>query len=283
MAEISRTVLVTGASSGIGEATALRLVRAGWPVVATARDPGKIAHLAAAGCQVARLDVADIDGLPAALDAITRQSGPVGVLVNNAGYSQSGALETLPIARFRLQIDTNVVGLLRLCQLVLPAMRAQGWGRIVNLSSMGGRLSLAGAGAYHASKHAVEALSDALRFEVAGFGVGVAIVEPGPVRTRFGEAAVGSMDHVAADGPYAAFDATVARVTANAYAGSLSRYARSPDAVARVIEKSINARRPRPRYRVAWASLFIALRRLLPDRLWDAGLARIYPPPGPVS
>jgi NAD(P)-dependent dehydrogenase (short-subunit alcohol dehydrogenase family) len=281
MADVSRTVLITGASSGIGEATALRLVKSGWPVVATARQPDRLAHLVAAGCQTGKLDVTDLASLPDAVAEIAKKFGPIGVLINNAGYSQSGALETLPIDKLRAQLETNVVGPLRLTQLVLPAMRAQRWGKIVNLSSMGGKLTYPGGGAYHASKHALEALSDVLRFEVAGFGIDVIVIEPGLVRTGFAGAAVGSMDHVAETGPYAALDAAVARITANAYEpGMANLMVRPPDAVARAIERAITARRPRPRYRVAGAGVFIALRRVLGDRLWDAMLRRVYPQPG---
>jgi len=280
MGDVSRTVLVTGASSGIGEATALRLARAGWPVVATARRPDRLVHLAAAGCQTGRLDVADLAALPEAAAEIAAKFGPVGVLVNNAGYSQSGALETLPIDKLRAQLETNVVGLLRLTQLVLPAMRAQGWGKIVNLSSMGGKVAYPGGGAYHASKHALEAISDVLRFEVAGFGVDVIVIEPGLVRTGFADAAVGSMDHVADTGPYAQLDTAVARITADAYRPGMAGWmVRPPDAVAKVIERALNARRPKPRYRVAGAGMFIGLRRVLGDRLWDALLRQMYPQP----
>ena len=281
MPEISRTVLITGASSGIGEATALRLARGDWPVVATARRLESVRHLADAGCHIDTLDVADVAALPDAVAGIADRHGAVGVLVNNAGYSQSGAFETLPIEKFRTQIETNVVGLVRLTQLVLPAMRAQRWGKIVNVSSMGGKITWPGAAAYHASKHALEGLSDVLRFEVAGFGVDVIVVEPGLVRTRFAAAAVGSMDHVAETGPYAELDAAVARITTDAYGRGLANLiVGSPDDVARVIEKALNAKRPRPRYRVAGAGLLIAVRRLLGDRLSDALLRRIYPQPG---
>src|ERR671922_622428 len=137
------------------------------------------------------------------------QDGPIGGLVNNAGYSQSGALETLPIERLRAQFETNVFGLMRMCQLVLPGMRRAGSGRIVNLSSMGGRLTFPGGGVYHATKHAVEALSDALRFEVQGFGIDVVIIEPGLIVTEFGETAAGSLAEVEEHGPYAKFNAEV--------------------------------------------------------------------------
>ncbi len=193
MAEVSRAVLITGCSSGIGRATAEHLASAGWTVYATARRPESIEDLAERGCRTLALDVTDEDSMRAAVAAVEEAEGAVGVLVNNAGYSQSGAVETLSLERLRAQFETNVFGLVRMCQLVLRGMRRQGWGRIVNVSSMGGRLTFPGGGAYHATKHAVEALSDALRFEVRGFGVDVVVIEPGLITTRFGETAAGSI------------------------------------------------------------------------------------------
>src|SRR5213083_1227713 len=197
MPDVSKAVLITGCSSGIGRATAQRLAGSGWTVYATARRPESIADLEAAGCRTLALDVTDEASMSAAVRAVEEAEGAVGVLVNNAGYSQSGAVESVPIDRVRRQFETNVFGLVRMCQLVLPGMRRQGWGKIVNISSMGGRLVFPGGGFYHATKFAVEAISDALRFEVKGFGVGVTIVEPGLIKTEFGTAAVGSLDPAA--------------------------------------------------------------------------------------
>jgi len=279
---ISRAVLVTGCSSGIGRATALRLAASGWTVYATARRRDAIADLEAAGCRTLALDVCDEDSMSAAVRAVEGAEGAVGVLVNNAGYSQSGAVEAVPMDRVRAQFETNVFGLVRLTQLVLPAMRAQRWGRIVNLSSMGGRLVFPGGGFYHATKYAVEALSDALRFEVRGFGIAVVVVEPGLVRSGFAEAAVGAMGPGGAAGPYAAFHEAVARGTREAYEkGPLALLSGTPDDVARTIERAISARRPRPRYKVtASARLLIAQRRLLGDRGWDLFLRSSFPSPG---
>jgi NAD(P)-dependent dehydrogenase (short-subunit alcohol dehydrogenase family) len=281
--DVSRTVLITGASSGIGEATALRLVRAGWKVVATARRQEALAPLAAAGCATARLDVADIPALPAAVAAIAAAHGAIGVLINNAGYSQSGVLEMLPIALIRRQFEANVFGLLRLTQLVLPGMRAQRWGKVVNISSMGGRLTFPGGGAYHASKHALEALSDVLRFEVGGFGIDVIVIQPGLIATRFYETAVGSMEGYRPDpGPYAPLEEAVLGATASATTTrGLARLSGTADDVARVIHKAIAARRPRSRYKVsASAHVLLGLRRLLGDRGWDRFVRRAYPQPG---
>src|SRR6185312_2064110 len=154
------------------------------------------------------LDVTDEQSMRDAVASIEQAEGAVGVLVNNAGYSQSGAIETVPMDAVRRQFETNVFGLVRLTQLVLPKMRAQRWGKIVNVGSMGGRLSFPGGGHYHATKHAIEALSDALRFELRGFGIDVVLLEPGLITTEFGEAATASMAEVelAGEDPYANFN-----------------------------------------------------------------------------
>jgi len=283
--DVSRAVLITGCSSGIGRATAERLARSGWTVYATARSTDSIADLGRAGCRVLELDVTDEESMRAAVASVEHAEGAVGVLVNNAGYSLSGAIESVPLDEVRRQFETNVFGLVRLSQLVLPAMRRQGFGRIVNLSSMGGRLTLPGGGFYHASKHAVEALSDALRFEVQGFGVDVVVIEPGLIRTGFADAAVGTIADRSEDsaGPYDGFNQAVAAATAGAYRNGIGRtLGGGPETVARAIEKAISAGRPHTRYRVTGsARLFLTLRRLLPDRLWDALVARTFPQPKP--
>jgi NADP-dependent 3-hydroxy acid dehydrogenase YdfG len=282
MAEISTAVLITGCSTGIGRATAERLAASGRTVYATARRPESIADLEARGCRTLALDVTDEESMRAAVSAVEDAEGAVGALVNNAGYSQSGAVESISLDEVRRQFETNVFGLLRMCQLVLPGMRRQRHGRIVNLSSMGGKLTFPGGGIYHATKHAVEAISDAMRFEVRGFGVDVVVIEPGLIRTEFAETAVGSItEGTEPDGPYAAFNAAVAAATAGAYEGPLARLGGGPDAVARTIEKALSARRPRTRYPVtASARLLLAQRALLPDRLWDAAVGTSFPRPG---
>lgn len=284
MADVSRAVLITGCSSGIGHATAERLLATGWRVYATARRPESIADLAELGCRTVALDVTDEASMRDAVATVEKDEGAIGVLVNNAGYSQSGAIEAVPMERVRAQFETNVFGLLRMCQLALPGMRRQGWGRIVNVSSMGGRMTFPGGGAYHATKHAVEALSDAMRYEVRGFGVDVVVIEPGLIKTRFGETAAGSIDDTseADDDPYAPFNAAVGAATEGAYEGPLSRLGGGPETVARAIERAISARRPRTRYRVtASAHLILAQRRLLPDRAWDAFMRSQFPTPDP--
>src|SRR5687768_12761420 len=154
----SRPVLITGCSTGIGRRTAEHLAAKGWTVYATARRPDSIADLEAKGCRTLALDVTDEQSMQAAVKTVEEAEGAVGVLINNAGYSQSGAVEEVAMDQVRRQFETNVFGLLRMCQLVLPGMRRQGWGRIVNISSMGGRLVFPGGGIYHGTKYAVEAI-----------------------------------------------------------------------------------------------------------------------------
>jgi NAD(P)-dependent dehydrogenase (short-subunit alcohol dehydrogenase family) len=283
MAETSKAVLITGCSTGIGRATAELLAKRGWTTYATARKLESIADLEASGCKLLSLDVCDEQSMRSAVAAVEEAEGAVGALVNNAGYSQSGAVEDVPLELARRQFETNVFGLVRMCQLALPGMRRQGWGRIVNVSSMGGRLTFPGGGFYHATKHAVEAISDALRFEVQGFGIGVVVIEPGLIKTRFGETAAGSIDEAQArDGAYAEFNAAVAKATAEVYEGPLARLGSGPEKVARTIERAISARRPRPRYVVtASARLALTQRRLLTDRMWDRFLATQFPRPRP--
>jgi NAD(P)-dependent dehydrogenase (short-subunit alcohol dehydrogenase family) len=273
----SKAVLITGCSSGIGHATAELLAREGWTVYATARKPETLVDLERAGCKTLALDVTDEASMTVAINAVQEAEGAVGVLVNNAGYSQSGAVESVPLEQVRRQFETNVFGLLRMCQLVLPGMREQHWGRIVNLSSMGGRLVFPGGGIYHATKYAVEALSDALRFEVRGFGVEVIIIEPGLIVTNFGETAAAS---VQAEGPYTEFNRKVASLTENAYHGPMAKLGSGPETVARTIAGALKADHPKPRYPVtASAHLLINQRRLMPDRLWDLAMRTQFPTP----
>jgi NAD(P)-dependent dehydrogenase (short-subunit alcohol dehydrogenase family) len=275
----SKVVLITGASSGIGAATAERLARAGHNVYATARHVAALKSLEALGCKALALDEASI---VAAVAEVVEREGTIGALVNNAGYSQSGALEPMAISAVRKQFETNVFGLLRLTQEVLPIMRKARAGRVVNLSSMGGKLTFPGGGAYHATKYAVEALSDALRFEVRGFGIDVVIVQPGLIRSGFADAAIGAIDQSNRIDPYAAFDVAVAKATREVYhKGALAKLGGEPDDVAKVIENALAATKPKARYTVtASAKMMLAQRAMMPDSLWDAFLRQNFPTPG---
>ncbi len=286
MAEgVSRAVLITGCSTGIGRATAEWLARRGLPVYATARQPTAIEDLAESGCRTLRLDVTDEASMREVVDAIEREHGAVGTLVNNAGYGLEGAVEELPLGELRRQFETNLFGPTRLVQLVAPGMRRQRWGRIVNVSSVGGRITTPGNGAYHASKHALEALSDVLRFELRGFGIDVVLLEPGAIATRWVQTAVQSLrERLDEEGPYAEFSLGVAARMHSAHEGLLGLLARPPEVVARVVEHIVRCERPRTRYAVpAPTRLFIALHAWLPDRAWDALMRRMFPSPGAGS
>jgi NADP-dependent 3-hydroxy acid dehydrogenase YdfG len=275
----SKAVLITGCSSGIGHATAERLNKEGWTVYATARRPETLEELKSQGCETLALDVTDEASMSAAVAAVKDKEGAVGVLVNNAGYSQSGAVESVPLDQIRRQFETNVFGLIRMCQLVLPGMREQRWGKIVNIGSMGGRLTFPGGGIYHATKYSIEALSDALRFETRGFGVDVILIEPGLIVTNFGDVASASVDET---GAYADFNRKVARLTEGVYKGPMSKLGGGPEAVAKSIANALNSKHPRSRYAVTpSAHLMITQRRLTPDRVWDLMMRTQYPTPKP--
>jgi short-subunit dehydrogenase len=216
--------------------------------------------------------------MTAAVAAVEKVDGAVGVLVNNAGFGLHGAVETTTIEDARIQFETNFFGLATLTKLVMPGMRAQGWGKIVNLSSMGGKFTLPGGAFYHASKHAVEAFSDALRLELRSFGVDVMIIEPGLIKTSFGDTAINSVSGTEVDdGPYGLFNQKVMLKINDAYRGGMLSSAASPRSVARVIDRAISASHPRTRYPVtAGARILMMARRVLPDRAFDSLVARQY-------
>ena len=281
VADVSKAVLITGCSTGIGRATAERLAAGGHTVYATARRLESVSDLEARGCRTLALDVTDEGSMEAAVATVEQAEGAVGALVNNAGYSQSGAVESVTLRDVRAQFETNVFGLIRMSQLVLPGMRGQGWGRIVNVGSMGGKLTFPGGGVYHATKYAVEAISDAMRFEVKGFGVDVALIEPGFIKTDFAAAAVGALHSGTVDeGPYGAFNQAVAASTVGAYEGPTAKLGGGPESVAKAIEKAITSSHPRARYPVTpSARLMLAQRALFSDRMWDSFVGTQFPRP----
>lgn len=270
-------VLITGCSSGIGEATARAFLAAGHTVYATARRPETLTALGAAGARTLALDVTSEESMTKAVAAVEAEHGSVGVLVNNAGYGEYGTVEEVPLDRVRRQFETNVYGATRMAQLVLPGMRRAGRGRIVNVGSMGGRLTFPAGGFYHASKHALEALTDALRFEVAPFGIGVALIEPGLIRTAFGSTAAGTLASTRPEftGPYAGLNRAADKVMADSYSNTLMSAA--PESVASAVLRAATAARPRHRYVITPAArVLINLRRLGGSRLWDAVLRRQF-------
>lgn len=266
-----KSVLVTGATSGIGEATAIELARRGHQVFATARRTERLAALADNHPHVIpiSMDVTDGDSVTAAVNQITQlQPTGVDVLINNAGLMLAGPVETTSDEEARRQFDTNVFGLLNVTRAILPGMRGRGAGRIINISSILGRTTVPASGLYSASKHAVEALSDALRAELRPFGIDVVIVEPGFINTELG-------DHMttaepANGNPYAALTAGFTSFLQQRIAGGAD-----PARLARLLARVTEARRTRTRYLFPSSSrLVIGLSALTPDRLTDRALLR---------
>lgn len=266
--------LVTGASSGIGKEAVLRLQAAGFTVHAVARRTDRMQDLAAQGVHVLRMDLTDEESMRTGVEQVLATSGRVDVLVNNAGYGSFGALEDVPIDEARNQFEVNVFGLARLTQLLLPSMRANGRGRVINISSIGGTIYEPLGSWYHATKFAVEGLSDSLRVELAPFGIDVVLVQPGAIRTEWGGIARDSLLETSGQGAYAAHALSVGRVLTGAYRSGV---ASEPSAVGRAVVRAATARRPRTRYPVGrGAATIMRARRLLPDRLFDALLTRTY-------
>lgn len=268
--------LVTGASSGIGEATAVELARRGFTVFGVARRLDRMSGLAAHGVHVFEMDVTDDASITSGVERIVREQGRIDVLVNNAGYGSYGALEDVPIEEARRQFEVNVFGLARLTQLVLPHMRAQRTGRIINVSSIGGKFYEPLGAWYHATKFAVEGLSDSLRLELKPHGIHVVVIEPGTIRTEWGGIAS---------------ESAIARSGGTAYGRQAERLAKvydladrpgvgaSPRVVALAIAEAATARRPRIRYAVPFgAKAILVVRRILTDRAFDWLILRAYGP-----
>jgi NAD(P)-dependent dehydrogenase (short-subunit alcohol dehydrogenase family) len=265
--------LVTGGSSGIGEATARGLEDAGFTTYAVARRTDKLAPLEADGVRTFAMDVTDDASMSAGIERIIGEHGRIDVLVNNAGYGSYGAVEDVPIDEARRQFEVNVFGLARLVQLVTPHMRAQGSGRIVNISSIGGKFYEPLGAWYHATKFAVEGFSDSLRLELAPFGIDVVIIEPGPIRTEWNTISRDSLVETSRGGAYADRAERVRGVMERGDGPTMS----GPDVVARKIVKAATTRRPKARYPVGrGAGSIVLARRLLPDGVMDAAIGRVY-------
>jgi NAD(P)-dependent dehydrogenase (short-subunit alcohol dehydrogenase family) len=262
-------VVITGCSSGIGNATARRFRDADWTVYATSRDPNDLAALADRGCRVAALDVTDPDAVERVIDRIHEECGRLDCLVNNAGFGQYGAVEDVPTERLHAQFDVNVYGPHRLVRAVLPHMRERGTGTIVNVSSVVGRLAFALGGPYCASKHALDALTEALRQELDGTGVSAVAIEPGPVSTGFTDRAGAETDAVERTAAYADLyrifeDAKTTRGGGPA--------AIAPERVAGAIVSAAAANDPPARMPVGLFARVLLAGRYLPAPLRDLGV-----------
>ncbi|QDH17223.1 oxidoreductase [Swingsia samuiensis] len=267
-----RIALVTGASSGIGEATALALHKQGYIVYAAARRLDRMTHLAKEGIRILSMDITDEASIKDGVEAIIAGAGRIDVLVNNAGYGSYGAIEDVSMEEARSQFEVNIFGAMRLIQLILPTMRAQRSGTIVNITSMGGKIYTPLGGWYHGTKFALEALSDCLRMEVEPFGINVVVIEPGGIKTEWGGIAAKKLRETSEQGVYQRQAQAVAHSLQNeANAKLLS----SPEVIANTIVKAVSIRKPKTRYAVGFgAKPLIFLRALLSDRCFDSLIRR---------
>lgn len=263
----AKVSLVTGASSGIGEVTALNLKALGHTVYAAARRVDRMQRLVQAGIHVLAMDVTDDASMQAGIQQIITQSGRLDVLVNNAGYGSYGALEDISPEEARAQFDVNIFGAVRLIQLALPHMRAQRTGTIINITSVGGKVYTPMGGWYHGTKFALEAISDCLRLEVKPFGINVVVVEPGGIKTEWGGIAARRLREVSGSGPYG----PQAEAMAESMVGEANNKRLSPpQVIADTISKAASASRPKPRYAAGFsAKPMIFMRWLLSDRAFD--------------
>ena len=268
----NEVALVTGGSSGIGEATALRLQELGYTTYAAARRVERMEHLTMSGIRPLAMDVTDDESMQSGVEQILAEEGRIDVLVNAAGYGSYGALEDVPLSEARNQVEVNLFGAARLTQLVLPRMRDQRSGTIVNITSMGGKIYTPLGAWYHATKHALEALSDCLRMELKSFGIDVVVIEPGGIRTEWPGIAAEKVRAVSGTGPYAPQGNAVADSLASE---STRRRSSPPELIARTIGKAVTARRPKTRYAAGYgAKPMIFLHDVLPDRAFDAFIRR---------
>lgn len=259
---MSKTVLITGASSGMGKETAKMLLADGYTVFAAARRIERMADLEELGATAISMDISKDDEIVAAVEKIKAQSGGVDVLINNAGFGSYGAMEDTTLEDARYQFEVNLFGLARLTQLVLPGMREKKAGRIINISSMGGKIYTPLGSWYHATKHALEGWSDCLRIEVSPFGIDVVIIEPGAIDTEWSGIMVDQMMERSGDGPYA--DQAKRMADAADDGGS------PVSVIADVIVKSVQAKQPKTRYAAGkYARQLLTLRKLVSDRTFD--------------
>ena len=265
---MKRIVLVTGASSGIGRATTLKLLNEGYCVYASARNLARLESLAANGAKILELDVTQDQSMQAIVDRIIRECGRLDILINNAGYGSYGALEDVPLNEARHQFEVNLFGLGRLTQLVLPHMRKHSFGKIVNITSVGGKIYEPLGSWYHATKFALEGFSDCLRLELKPFGIDVIIIEPGPIKTEWGAIAIEKLMKTSGHTAYEEAAEAGAKLLALA---SDETVASEPEVVANAIAKAIKAKQPKARYPVGNGARFlVTFRKFASDTMMDA-------------
>ena len=269
----TKVILITGASSGIGYDAAARLARQGHRVYGAARRLERMEPLKEFGVIPVQMDVTDETSMVKGIQGIMESEGRIDVLVNNAGYGYLGAIENVALAEARRQLEVNLFGLARLTQLVLPHMREQHSGRIINVSSIAGKAVLLFGGWYNVSKYAVEAFSDALRIETKPFSIKVSLIEPSGIKTDWGLIAADNLETSSKDTAYEEPALKMAEAMRWAYTSNLLSL---PQCIGKAIAKAATARRPRTRYRAgAGASTFVALHAMMPTRWWDRLVSKL--------
>lgn len=262
-----QVILITGASSGMGKHAALKLIKEGHIVYGAARRVEKMQDLTEAGGHALKLDIINEADCRAVVDQIIAEQGHIDVLVNNAGYAIYGAIEDTSIEDARRQFDVNIFGLAQLTKMVLPHMRQQRSGKIINMSSMGGKMYTPLGAWYHATKHALEGWSDCLRLEVKQFGIDVVIIEPGGINTEFGEVMLEPLLKRSSEGPYANMTETIVRSVNDMYQNQKGS---DPSVITNFIVKAIHSRKPKTRYRGGYmAKPAVFIRTFLGDKAWD--------------
>jgi short-subunit dehydrogenase len=268
----TKVALVTGASSGIGKATVRKLLQEGFIVYGAARRIERMLDLEREGAKAVALDLTEDASIKHVVDQVMNERSHIDVLVNNAGYGSYGAIEDVPLEEGRRQFEVNLFGLARITQLVLPHMRKNNYGKIVNITSMGGKIYTPLGGWYHATKHALEGFSDCLRNEVSSFGIDVVIVEPGAIKTEWGEIAIDGMVKTSGEGAYADLTHKTANLFKKTYADP---NASDPDVVAKVIVKAVTVKKPKTRYVIGhMAAPYLFMRKVLSDRAFDCLLGK---------
>lgn len=263
---MKKVVLITGASSGIGRESVVKYLEKGFKVYAAARRVELMDDLKQKGAEIVQMDVTDEESITSGIGGILSKDAKIDVLVNNAGYGSYGAVEDVPLEEAKRQFEVNVFGLAKLVQLVLPGMRKQNSGKIINVSSIGGKIYSQFGAWYHATKHALEGFSDCLRLELKPFNIDVVVVQPGLIQTEWGDIAVEKLNSVSGNGPYMKDCKRVSESMKKMYATTGSH----PSVVAKIILKAGMAKKPRTRYAVGqFAKPFLFLRSILTDRQFD--------------
>lgn len=268
-----KIVLITGVSSGMGKETALLLAKEGYRVYGTARNTEHMKDLEKAGVSLLSIDVTDEESMSSGIQKLLQAEGRVDILINNAGYGSYGAIEDVDLSEARHQFEVNLFGLARMIQLVLPSMRENRYGKIINISSMGGRISAPFGGWYHATKYALEGFSNCLRMETKPFGIDVILIEPGVIQSKWSSHAIESLRSASGKGAYKGSANQVAEALTRQYSG---KQLSSPQLIATTISKALRRKNPKTRYLVGYgAKLSVIVSRLVSDRTFDRIISKV--------